>query len=106
MPKLGAGARLGAMVLVSTVFAFVFAEIGLALAGVRPQWTYATDWIQDDLFCRYTLKPGSYPNLFGTAARINRLGARGAEPGHTVALLLGDSCTFGVNVPEDRSTRW
>jgi lysophospholipase L1-like esterase len=75
-------------------------ELYFAHRGYKPSWQYTSDYAQDDLAARYTLKPGIYPNLFNSYARINSLGARGPEPRKPLVLSLGDSCTFGVGLAE------
>ncbi len=90
-----------ALLLAALVAGGILVEAALAALGYSARWGYTSSWALDDLRARYRLRPGVYPDLADCAARINRLGARGPEPVHPRVLCLGDSCTFGVGLPEE-----
>src|SRR5271154_1352372 len=86
-----------------SALAFGLVEIALAAAGYKPRWGYASGWGVDDMEARYKPNPGVYPDTFGCLTRFNSYGARGPEPVHPQVLSLGDSCTFGVELPEEQT---
>lgn len=92
-----------ALAVAAVALGFGLIEIGLAASGVDPRWRYVNGWAADDLESRYKLNPGVYPDVFGCRTRVNSLGARGPEPVRPQVLSLGDSCTFGVGIPEEKT---
>ena len=91
------------LVVVSAAVGLGFAELVLAARGWKTGWKYATGWAVDDSQSRYKLKPGFYPDLFGSSARINSYEARGPEPRRPEVVSLGDSCTFGVGLRQEET---
>ncbi len=95
-------ARNAALSALSVVIFLVLAEGGLALAGFEPP---STAYYRRDVQKGYVLRPGTYAD----GVRVNDDGFRGPDllpwrPGRLRVVTLGDSCTFGVNLPDESQT--
>ncbi|MDP3937674.1 MAG: SGNH/GDSL hydrolase family protein [Deltaproteobacteria bacterium] len=95
-------ARNLALSLVSLLLCLALVEGALALAGFEPP---DTGYFRRDARLGFVLEPGDYPE----GIHINPDGYRGPDllpprEGRVRIVTLGDSCTFGVNIPDESQT--